>query len=527
MMTGSPLRSCGRRGTTPVMKLNHNDYRQRVLGCWMGKNIGGTLGAPFEFIRQVNEVSFYTQDLGGEPLPNDDLDLQLLWLIALEERGLDIDAHRLAEYWLSYITPHWSEYGTAKVNLRAGLQPPFSGIVGNDWKHSCGAFIRSEIWACIAPGLPDVAVRYAIEDAVVDHGDGEGTWGEVFFAAAESAAFVCDDLATLIEIGLSYIPAECGVAKAVRCAVDCAASGMDWREARDEILGHHRGATLFGIPERTSEADRAKGFDTGELGYDAPSNVALAVLALLVGGDDFGRVVTTATNCGEDTDCTAATAGAMFGLMHGIDAIPARWIEPIGREIKTLCLNLGELGHFGSQVPSDVDDLTDRTERIARQLLARHRNRMTLTDTEPTDTAGAAAEALRAAGPLAEDLATRVGVARHRFDFFTVDVAYADGPTIRDGQTKAVTLTIRNTYKTHATFMVRWHLPDGWTVEPSRTGALLCLPPIMGPPASATFTLRAGDLTGPVARCVVELTIDGRATTLLVPVILRNGNLMG
>src|SRR3546814_18485135 len=62
------------------------------------------------------------------------------------------------------------------------------GIVGNDWKHSCGAFIRSEIWACIAPGLPDVAVRYAIEDAIVDHGDGEGTWGEVFFAAAESAA---------------------------------------------------------------------------------------------------------------------------------------------------------------------------------------------------------------------------------------------------------------------------------------------------------------------------------------------------
>ena len=67
------------------MTLNHDDYRRRVLGCWMGKNIGGTLGAPFEFIRQVNHVSFYTQDLGGEPLPNDDLDLQLLWLVAMEE----------------------------------------------------------------------------------------------------------------------------------------------------------------------------------------------------------------------------------------------------------------------------------------------------------------------------------------------------------------------------------------------------------------------------------------------------------
>ncbi|MFW6153669.1 MAG: ADP-ribosylglycohydrolase family protein [Planctomycetota bacterium] len=509
------------------MNLNRNDYRQRVLGCWMGKNIGGTLGAPFEFFRQVNDVTFYTQDLGGEPLPNDDLDLQLLWLIALEERGLDLDAHRLAEYWLSYITPHWSEYGTAKVNLRAGLQPPFSGIVGNDWKHSCGAFIRSEIWACIAPGLPDVAVRYAIEDAIVDHGDGEGTWGEVFFAAAESAAFVCDDLATLIEIGLAYIPDDCGVARAVRCAVDCAASGMDWRDARDEILRQHRGSTLFGIPARTSDDDRAKGFDTGELGYDAPSNVALAVLALLIGGDDFGRVVTTATNCGEDTDCTAATAGAMFGLMHGMDAIPTRWIKPIGREIKTISLNLGELGQFGSQVPGDVDDLTDRTERIARQLLARHRGRMVLTDAEPTDLADVSPDGLCAAESLTRDLATRVGVGRHRFDFFTVDLAYADGPTIRDGQAKAVTLTIRNTYKTHATFVVRWHLPDGWTVEPSRTGALLCLPAIMSPQTTATFTLHAGELTGPVARCVVELTIDGRSTVMLVPVILRNGNLMG
>ena len=53
------------------MQLNREDYRRKVLGCWMGKNIGGTLGAPFEFWRQVNDVEFYTQDLGGEPLPND------------------------------------------------------------------------------------------------------------------------------------------------------------------------------------------------------------------------------------------------------------------------------------------------------------------------------------------------------------------------------------------------------------------------------------------------------------------------
>ncbi|HOI56590.1 MAG TPA: ADP-ribosylglycohydrolase family protein [Phycisphaerae bacterium] len=510
------------------MQLSREEYRRRVMGCWMGKNIGGTLGAPFEFIRQVNDVSFYAQDLGGEPLPNDDLDLQLLWLIALEERGLDIDAHTLADYWCLYITPHWSEYGIAKANLRAGLPPPWSGLCDNLWRHSCGAFIRSEIWACIAPGLPDTAVRYAVEDAVVDHADGEGSWGEVFFAAMESAAFVSDDLHALIDIGLSYIPETCGMAAAVRCAVNAHASGMNWRDARDEILKHHRGATLFNLPERTSAADRAKGFDKGVLGYDAPSNVALAVLALLVGGDDFGRVVTTAVNCGEDTDCTAATAGALFGLLHGIDAIPDQWIKPIGRRIKTMCLNLGELGAFGGQVPQTVDDLTDRTERMSRQVLARfggNRKTNPLPGEKPTDVS--LVEALKAPESLRRDLAARVAAARYRFDFFDVDVRPDGGPTLREGQPKVVRLTIHNRYKVQAPMLLRWHVPDGWRVEPGRAAAVMSLPAILGGPTTVAVTLHPGELTGSVVRCVAELSIDGRPATMLVPVVLRNGNLAG
>jgi len=508
------------------VKLNRDEYRRKLLGCWMGKNIGGTLGAPFEFWRQTNDVAFYTQDLGGEPLPNDDLDLQLLWLIALEERGIKMTAHTLAEYWCAYITPHWSEYGIAKANLRAGLPPPWSGTCGNEWRHSCGAFIRSEIWACIAPGLPDVAVRYAVEDAVVDHGDGEGTWGEVFFAALESAAFVCDDLEALIETGLSYIPAESGIARAVRCAVEAHRSGMGWRDARDEILRQHRGSTLFGLPERTSDEDRAKGFDKGRLGYDAPSNVALAVLALLEGRDDFADVVCTAVNCGEDTDCTAATAGALFGLMHGIDAIPAKWIEPIGRGIKTISLNLGELGHFGGQVPQTVDELTDRTERVAQQVLARDgRRRMAIPPAGATDLSGLSVEALRADDALMQDLAARMRAARYRFDFFTVDVEPEGGPAIRNGEAKAVTLTIRNTYKVQANLLVRWHVPDSWRVEPARTGTVLSLPGLLGGTVALTFTVHAGEVAGSAAHCVVELTIDGRPTVMCVPVVLLNGNL--
>jgi ADP-ribosylglycohydrolase len=507
------------------MQLSLEDYRRKVLGCWMGKNIGGTLGAPFEFFRQVNNVSFYTQDLGGEPLPNDDLDIQLLWLIAMEERGLDLSAATLAEYWCLYVTPHWSEYGTAKLNMRTGLLPPLSGTMHNEYKDSCGAFIRSEIWACVAPGCPDVAARMALEDAILDHGNGEGTYGEIFCAALESAAFVISDLRTLIDIGLSYIPAESGMAKAIRTAVQCADRKMPWREARDEILRLHRGSALFKWPSRVSKEDQAKGFVEGQRGYDAPSNVALTVLGLLVGGNDFDKVMCTTVNCGEDTDCTGATAGSIFGIIHGFDAIPKKWIEPIGQRIKTMCLNLGELGHFGSQVPQTIEDLTDRTERLALRVLQAQGPRclMKLVEGGATQLADADPAKLKAADAGAS-LFRWLGGTRHRFDFFTVDVDYGADASIRDGQEKTVTVRIHNTYKVHANIALHWYLPDGWQVSPSRDGFVMVLPPVLGPSPECRFTFRADRVTQPTNRAVLELTCPGRPTVMLVPVVFQNGN---
>ncbi|MDD5350308.1 MAG: ADP-ribosylglycohydrolase family protein, partial [Chthoniobacteraceae bacterium] len=449
------------------MNLNQDDYHNKVLGCWLGKNIGGTLGAPFEWKRQVNDVRFYAQEnLNGQPMPNDDLDIQLLWLCAMEEKGLDVTAHRLAEYWCLYVTPHWAEYGTAKINMRQGLQPPLSGTFQNAYKHSCGAYIRSEIWACIAPGLPHVAARYAYEDAILDHGNGEGMFAEIFMAAFESAAFILGDLRRLIETGLSYIPADCGVAKAVRTTVECFDRGLAWRETRDEVLRLHRGGTFLGNPSHTSPEDQAKGFAEGVQGYDVPSNIAITLIGLLYGGDDFGQVQCIAVNCGEDTDCTAATAGSVWGILHGAEAIPQRWIDPIGRGIKTVCLNLGELGYFGNQLPQTVDELAERTLRLGRRLLARHRAEA-LCSPEPTCLDDVRPETLQARDE-GRSLWGGMRGPRYDFDFFSIKVDYGgDGPVLRDGQPKEVTVSIHNRYKIQANLSLHWYLPgEEWQVAP-------------------------------------------------------------
>ena len=90
----------------PAVTLNEAEFRDRVLACWQGKCVGGTLGMPVEGQHGPHQLTYYQQFKRGEkvanPAPNDDLDLQILWLKALEERGR-VDARILGEYWLKYL----------------------------------------------------------------------------------------------------------------------------------------------------------------------------------------------------------------------------------------------------------------------------------------------------------------------------------------------------------------------------------------------------------------------------------------
>jgi ADP-ribosylglycohydrolase len=502
------------------MIINVKEYRDKVLGCWIGKNIGGTLGAPFEWRRQINNVKFYTQNLEGQALPNDDLDVQLLWLIALEEQGIALDTHMLSEYWRLYVTPHWGEYGTAKVNLRAGLMPPLSGSVNNVYKDSCGAFIRSEIWACIAPGNPVVAAQYALQDAIIDHGGGEGTYAEVFCAALESAAFIERDIFKIIDIGLSYIPSDSGVAKAVKHVIECYKSGKSWQETRNEILTLYRGRPVPFLPDAICHDDEVRGFGDGPLGWDAPSNIAIVIIGLLYGEGDFGNSMCTAVNCGEDTDCTAATVGAIYGILNGSKSIPEEWIKPIGRSIKTACLNLGELGWYGNQLPQTVDELTQRTEKIAMKVADAHDRSVRISLTESTDLQNVKLKDLLGTDFESVFKAYVTGTV-FRSGFFEVHVDYNDSPTLIDGK-KKILITVKNRYKVQENINYKWYVPNGWEVLPADKGRFFIGVPVVQKPQTMEFIFKASGNGNNMSRFVLELTMEGRNTVILVPVMLYN-----
>ena len=482
--------------------LNFDSYRDKVYACWVGKNIGGTMGTPFEGKRQINDVKGFTT-AANVVLPNDDLDLQLVWLLAVEKLGAKaINTATLGEFWLSYIVPNWHEYGIGKSNLAKGLMSPLSGDYQNDWKNSNGAWIRTEVWACMAPGCPDVAARYAMEDAKVDHGSGEGTFAAGFVAAMQSAAFVIKDLRKCIDIGLAKIPADCRMADSVRTVLKCYDEGKTAIETRNIIL--------------------ERNMDIGDGWFESPSNVSYAIIGLLWGEGDFKKTMITAINCGDDTDCTAATVGATLGILGGCAVIPKDWQKHIGDDIVTVSINRGDVG---STVPKTCTELSERVIRQAPYVL--HVN-------------NAATELISGDNAIPEDVYdVFMDNKNYKFvldsvlpnsvtlesAFLTAIVTYNGDPEIAPMGEKKIHIKLKNNNSvfdnTLYNLELRWWLPTGFTVEGGRKSLTLTHQNAhQNASCELDVTVKAGDSVEAMNRCVLEVTAIGRSIPMYIPITL-------
>ncbi len=493
-----------------TITFNKETLRDKIYACWLGKNIAGTLGAPFEGDREINHVTGFTT-APGEPLVNDDLDLQLVWLKAMEDLGpLAVNERVLGEYWLTYIMPFWNEYGVCKSNLREGFPPPMSGEVNNDgWKHSNGAWIRTEIWACLFPGQPEKAIRYAYYDACVDHGYGEGTYAAIFVEAMQSAAFILKDINQLIDIGLSKIPENCRVARSVNIVRKAFREGLDWETARNLVVE-----------------------DSSDLGwFQAPANIAFVVLGLLYGGCDFKESVLTAIHCGDDTDCTAATCGALLGIMYGTDGIPADWREYLGDKIVSGCVLYGSNPYpkTCTQLTDDVMDLLNVTThensfaRCGSKFGSYSNIRVDIGDEDDFSQ-------LDVSSYMGQEFAQSIG--RRKQYSFTADNFMAEAlieldskPYIKPGQTITGQITLRN--KTEAFnlpeqkhYSIRFLPENGFTVTGDLNLHLSSLIDQAKGCATGTFAITAPETVQSHNRIVVEISSTGRFTPIYTQILL-------
>ena len=315
--------------------------RERIRACWLGKSIGGTLGLPCEGRMERMSFSYYEPVPAIAP-PNDDLELQLVWLHLVEQATETVSAEDFARAWTENIHYMWDEYGRCRWNLRRGVPPEAAGTFENPFHAGMGSPIRSEIWACLFPGDPASAAHYAAMDASLDHGE-EGIAGEVFFSVMQSLVAADYGVRRAIVAALEYIPEEGETRRAIDFVRAAFADNREAWGTRAELLAKYGNENFT----------------------HAPLNVAITVWALLFGGGDFEKSILLAANAGYDTDCTAATVGATLGLAHGSEKIPPRWSEPIGEGVF-----IGS-GILGINPPGTLDELTGRTLAACGKLAAR------------------------------------------------------------------------------------------------------------------------------------------------------------
>ena len=346
-------------------------YRERLQGALLGRFAGCTLGSivegwlpekmerwanylgdafppvdywsaaerPHDLKYQVSPRENFTPNkMDGVPTDDDTIYTQL-GLLILEDYGPDFTVEDVGEAWLKYLPYAHTAEEVALDNLRKGAPALEAGEVDNPFAQWIGADIRSDPWGYVAPGYPMMAATLAYRDAYLSHRR-NGIYGAMYFAAVIAAAFAFRDPVQALELGLQEIPAECLLAREVRWALDQAPSIVDYRAAHAAVSARHAGMH----PVHTI------------------NNACLTIFGLTVGGDDFTKVIGETVAMGYDNDCTAATAGSVFGAAYGIEAIPERWTRRFNNKAHTYLIG---------QETFALDDLIDRFTAQAQDIATR------------------------------------------------------------------------------------------------------------------------------------------------------------
>ena len=224
----------------------------------------------------------------------------------------------------------------------------------------------------------------------------------------------------------------------------------------------------------------------------------------------------SAINCGDDTDCTAATVGSILGIINGTAGIPTDWQEYIGDKIITISINMG----CDPRYPLTINDLTDRVMKLIPSAGAAIRNySVTITD-EPTSTT---------TPPLYGDLEAKRLFERSEYSF-DVNLGFANAvvsydrcPKIKPGESIGVNIRMFGRFwAIPENLSIRFITPDGFTVSGPRAFYMEAgsMSNDYYPKSNADYVITAGETTEAFNRIIVEVVCPGRPSVGLFEIIL-------
>jgi len=357
------------KGPRLISSPTAREYAPRLEGALLARMAGCTLGAPVEMwdIKGMKELATANGDAfppvnywsrlpfpyhtrygvskceeytrsGMKNVPvDDDIVYTLLGLLIVEKYGPGFSTGDVGKAWLKYLPTACTAEDIALKNLKASVPATRAAEKENPYCEWIGADIRADPWGYMAPGWPERAAEMAWRDAYLSHRR-NGIYGEMYFAAVIAAAFVVDDPVEALKIGLSEIPRDCSLAKAVRWALKVAPKIRNYKQARAMVDKHFPGmSTVHTI-----------------------NNTCLTIWGVTIGGTDVTKVIGETVAMGYDNDCTAATAGSIVGAVVGRKGVPKQWHCPFNNIVNS---------YFYSNPKFRIDDLVRRFTKQAMRIV--------------------------------------------------------------------------------------------------------------------------------------------------------------
>ncbi len=401
-------------------RLPVQQYRDKMMGGWIGQIAGVSLGAPTEFkyagrIIPAAEMPKWQPRLINDAFNQDDLYVEMTFLRSLEEHGLEVGIRQAGIDFANSRYALWCANNAGRTNLRDGIAPPDSSHPRFDkCPNDIDYQIEADYSGLIAPGLPDMSIELGNKfGRLMNYG--EGVYAGQFIGALYGQAFFESDPVKLVENALRAIPAESQYAEVIRDVLAWhREDANDWQKAWKRCQEKYC-------------KDNYRGLRITNGGIDCRINGAYVVLGLLYGKGDLELTPTIACRCGLDSDCNPSSAAGVLFTTVGYAKLPEKFTAELDRK------------KLFSYTAYNFPALIDVSEKLARQVVVRSGGKIIVENGEEIflipvqDPKPDKYEDSGKPGPIADSLFTEEEMAKIKFPGVKRQIkAFAPGWQIRD-----------------------------------------------------------------------------------------------
>jgi hypothetical protein len=305
------LTSCGSK-EAEFKTIEPEVLKDKIAGGWAGKMIGVTYGAPTEFRARAatyeDSIKWTPEDIKGS-IWQDDLYVQLTFLMAMDRYGIDAPVKKYQELFAKAGYPLWHANMQARKNYFDSVFAPLSGNPEYNFHADDIDFqIEADYIGFMCPGMPQTALNIADRIGhIMNYGD--GVYGGIFVAALYAEAYFESDIELILEKALRSIPAESDYFRIIKDVIKLHAHYPDdWRAAWKELENKWGDVDVCGAGD--------------PFNIDAKLNGAYIAMGLLYGEGDPLKTLEVSTRCGQDSDCNPSNALALLGVISGFSGLP-------------------------------------------------------------------------------------------------------------------------------------------------------------------------------------------------------------